>query len=81
MNILLIIVSLNSCDELTHTRAENKFAVGSGAKNLSACYFDKEMDWWVAKQIKKPIKSTVTCVDWHPNNNLLACGSSDFKAR
>uniref|UniRef100_A0A1I7XSB6 Arp2/3 complex 41 kDa subunit n=1 Tax=Heterorhabditis bacteriophora TaxID=37862 RepID=A0A1I7XSB6_HETBA len=36
---------------------------------------------WVSKQIKKPIKSTVNCIDWHPNNVLLAVGACDFKAR
>jgi hypothetical protein len=35
----------------------------------------------VAKHIKKPLKSTVTTVDWHPNNILLATGSTDFKVR
>jgi len=60
---------------------ENKFAVGSGAKILNVCYYDKEYDWWVAKHIKKPLKSTVTSVDWHPNNILLAAGSTDFKVR
>jgi len=60
---------------------ENKFAVGSGAKIVSICYYETGMDWWVAKHIKKPLKSTVTCLDWHPNNYLLACGSTDFKVR
>lgn len=60
---------------------ENKFAVGSGARLVSVCYFEKENDWWVSKHIKKPIRSTVTCLDWHPNNILLATGSTDFKAR
>ena len=60
---------------------ENKFAVGSGARLISVCYFEKENDWWVSKHIKKPIRSTVTCLDWHPNNVLLAAGSTDFKAR
>merc|ERR1712001_814746 len=41
----------------------------------------KDNDWWVAKHIKKPLKSTVTCLDWHPNNILLAAGSTDFKVR
>jgi WD40 repeat protein len=54
---------------------------GSGARIVSVCYFDKENDWWVAKHIKKPLKSTVTTVDWHPNNILLATGSTDFKVR
>ncbi|XP_063961339.1 actin-related protein 2/3 complex subunit 1A-like [Lytechinus pictus] len=60
---------------------EDKFAVGSGARLVSICYFEQENDWWVSKHIKKPIRSTVTTVDWHPNNILLACGSTDFKVR
>lgn len=61
--------------------AENKFAVGSGARLISVCYFELENDWWVSKHIKKPIRSTVMSVDWHPNNILISCGSTDFKAR
>ncbi|XP_060551950.1 actin-related protein 2/3 complex subunit 1A-like [Ruditapes philippinarum] len=60
---------------------ENKFAVGSGARVISVCYFEQENNWWVSKHIKKPIRSTITSVDWHPNNILLAAGSTDFKAR
>lgn len=60
---------------------EDKFAVGSSARLISVCYFEKENDWWVSKHIKKPIRSTVLCLDWHPNNLLLAAGSSDFKTR
>ncbi|KAJ1796529.1 ARP2/3 actin-organizing complex subunit Sop2 [Coemansia sp. RSA 2399] len=60
---------------------ENKFAVASGDKCVAVCYFGEDNDWWVSKHIKKPIASTVLCVDWHPNNVLLACGSTDMKAR
>lgn len=60
---------------------ENKFAVGSGARLISVCYFEQEYDWWVAKHIKKPIRPTITTIDWHPNNVLLAAGSSGFKVR
>ncbi|KAE8579999.1 hypothetical protein XENTR_v10024264 [Xenopus tropicalis] len=60
---------------------ENKFAVGSGSRLISICYFEQENDWWVCKHIKKPIRSTVLSLDWHPNNVLLAAGSSDFKSR
>lgn len=60
---------------------EKKFAVGSGEKILSVCYFEVENDWWVSKHIKKPIRSTVTALDWHPNNMLLATGSADFRVR
>lgn len=60
---------------------ENKFAVGSGARLISVCYFESENDWWVSKHIKKPMRSTVTALDWHPNNILLVAGSADFKVR
>ncbi|XP_061416181.1 actin-related protein 2/3 complex subunit 1A-like [Lethenteron reissneri] len=60
---------------------ENKFAVGSGARLISVCYFEQENDWWVSKHIKKPIRSTVLSLDWHPNNVLLVAGSCDFKCR
>ncbi|GFO04333.1 actin-related protein 2/3 complex subunit 1a [Plakobranchus ocellatus] len=60
---------------------ENKFAVGSGSRLIAICYYDVENNWWVSRHIKKPIRSTVTCLDWHPNNVLLAAGSTDFKCR
>jgi len=60
---------------------ENKFAVGSGARLISVCYFERENNWWVSKHIKRPIRSTISALDWHPNNVLLAAGSSDFKVR
>lgn len=60
---------------------ENKFAVGSGARLISVCYFEQENNWWVSKHIKKPILSTITTLDWHPNNILLAAGAADFKVR
>ena len=36
---------------------------------------------WVSKHVKKPLRSTVLSICWHPNNYLLAAGSCDFKAR
>ncbi|ETW86151.1 hypothetical protein HETIRDRAFT_407878 [Heterobasidion irregulare TC 32-1] len=60
---------------------EDKFAVASGARAIAICSFDPENDWWLARQLKKPIRSTVLSVDWHPNNVLLAAGSADMKAR
>lgn len=61
--------------------AENKFAVGSGARIISVCSFEQGNDWWVSRHIKKPIRSTVTSLDWHPNNVLLVAGSTDYKVR
>lgn len=48
---------------------------------ISVCYFESENDWWVSKHIKKPIRSTITSLDWHPNNVLLVAGSADYKVR
>ncbi|THG94365.1 hypothetical protein EW145_g8154, partial [Phellinidium pouzarii] len=48
---------------------------------IAICSFDPESDWWVSRQLKKPIRSTVLAIDWHPNNVLLASGSADMKAR
>lgn len=61
--------------------SENKFAAGSGARVISVCYFEEAHDWWVSKHIKKPLKSTVNSIDWHPNNVLFAAGCSDFKVK
>ncbi|GJJ12319.1 hypothetical protein Clacol_006560 [Clathrus columnatus] len=60
---------------------EDKFAVASGARTVAICNFDEENNWWVSKHLKKPIRSTVLSIDWHPNNVLLAAGSADMKAR
>ncbi|KND00713.1 uncharacterized protein SPPG_03831 [Spizellomyces punctatus DAOM BR117] len=60
---------------------ENKFAVASGARLISICYFEEENNWWGSKHIKKPIKSTILSLDWHPDNILLVAGSTDMKTR
>lgn len=60
---------------------ENKFAVATGARLVSVCYFESEQDWWISKHIRKPIRSTVVSICWHPNNILLATASTDFKCR
>ena len=61
--------------------SETKFAVGSGARLVPVCYFEEEDNWWVSKHLKKPIRSTITAVAWHPNSVLLAAGSTDGHAR
>ncbi|CAI5755735.1 unnamed protein product [Candida verbasci] len=58
-----------------------KFAVGSSDRIIAICYYEEENDWWVSKHLKKPIKSTITTIDWHPNSILLACGSTDGHVR
>lgn len=57
---------------------ENKFAVASGANCISVCHFEKDNDWWLSKHVKKNIRSTVTSLDWHPDNMLLAAGTARF---
>ncbi|KAG6833667.1 hypothetical protein H0H87_002863 [Tephrocybe sp. NHM501043] len=78
----LVLLRINRA--ATHVRwspSEDKFAVASGARAIAICSFDEENNWWVSKLLKKPIRSTVLSVDWHPNNVLLAAGSADMKAR
>ncbi|KAI8461682.1 WD40-repeat-containing domain protein [Phakopsora pachyrhizi] len=60
---------------------EAKFAVGSGARAIAVCQYDAESNWWVAKHLKKPLRSTVLSVAWHPNSVLLAAGSADATCR
>jgi len=77
----LVILRINrAATSVRWSPDEQKFAVASGAKCVSICYFEEDNDWWVSKHIKKH-KSTVTSVAWHPNGILLATGASDFKAR
>ncbi|KAF8990241.1 actin-related protein ARPC3 [Hymenopellis radicata] len=78
----LVLLRINRA--ATHVRwspKEDKFAVASGARAIAVCSFDPENNWWVSKLLKKPIRSTVLSVDWHPNNVLLAAGTADMKAR
>jgi len=77
----LVILRINrAATQVKWSPKEDKFAVASGSKVVSVCYFESDNDWWVAKHIKKH-KSTVLSIDWHPNNVLLATGCSDFKVR
>jgi len=74
---VLVILRINRA--ATHVKwspLEDKFAVASGSKAVSVCYFEEQNDWWVSKHIKKH-ESTVTDIAWHPNNILLASASTD----
>lgn len=78
---VLVILRINRC--ATHVQwspGENKFAVASGAKVVAVCYFEEDNDWWVSKHIKKH-DSTITDLDWHPGNALVATTSTDSKIR
>lgn len=58
-----------------------KFAVGSGSKQIPVCHYEASQDMWVAKMIKKAAKSSILSVDWSPNNMFIIAGGSDFKCR
>jgi actin related protein 2/3 complex, subunit 1A/1B len=77
--VLLRIARAATC--VRWSPSETKFAVGSGDRVIAICYFEEENDWWVSKHLKKPIRSTITSVSWHPNSVLLAAGSTDAHAR
>ena len=78
----LVLLRLNrAATSVRWSPGENKFACGSSARAIAVCSFDEEGDWWVSKHLKKPIRSTILSVDWHPNNVLLAAGGSDSKVQ
>lgn len=78
----LVLLRLNrSATFVRWSPNETKFAVASGARTVAVCQFDEESNWWVAKHIKKPLRTTVLSLDWHPNSVLLATGSADGMAR
>jgi len=81
----LVVLRINrAATSVKWSPKENKFAVGTGAKAIALCYFDIDNNWWVSKHIKGPktgIDSTITCINWHPNNVLLAAGGTDCIAR
>lgn len=58
-----------------------KFAIGSSDKNVGICYYETEQRFWAAEMIKKKPKSAITSVAWHPNSQILAVGSYDYRVR
>lgn len=40
---------------------ENKFAVGSGSRVISICYFEQENDWWVFGRSLNGLGGTLGC--------------------
>eukprot|EP00939_MAST-03C_sp_MAST-3C-sp1_P002265 g2265.t1 len=57
-----------------------KFAVASSAKKVPVCHYEDDQEWWISTMIKKH-KSSVLCLDWHPNNQMIVTGSCDFRCR
>ncbi|KAH8073454.1 hypothetical protein JL721_2750 [Aureococcus anophagefferens] len=76
----LVILRIERALDVKWSPDGQKFAVASSAKCVPVCYYEQDNNWWVSKMIKKH-KSTVLAVAWHPNSQIVATGSSDFKAR
>lgn len=77
----LVILRINrSATSIKWSPKGDKFAVTSGAKCIPVCYYEESNNWWISKMVKKH-KSTVTSVDWSPDNKLIVTGSCDYKAR
>lgn len=57
-----------------------KFAVASSSKQVLVCWYDPSGKWYISKALKK-CKSTVVAVAWHPNSQILAAASTDYKCR
>ncbi|POV97721.1 hypothetical protein PSHT_14437, partial [Puccinia striiformis] len=53
---------------------EAKFEVGSGARAIAVRQYDDEANWWVAKHLKKPLRSTVPIQSAVISRLLLAVG-------
>lgn len=77
----LVILRINrAATSVRWSPDSKKFAVTSGAKCVPVCHFEQGNNWWISKMIKKH-KSTVTCLDWCPNNKFIVTGATDFKVR
>ena len=78
----LVLLRINrGATQVKWSPKEDKFAVASSARLIAVCYFEADNDWWISKHLKKPIRSTVLSLDWHPNNVLLAAGGTDMRVR
>ena len=78
---MVVLRSSRSANCVKWSPNEKKFAVGCGHRCICICYYETNQCFWVAKHLKKQIKSSTLCLDWHPNNVLLAAGGTDFKCR
>lgn len=63
-----------------------KFAIASSNKNIVLCWFDVAGNWYINSVCKKEkskstAKSSIVSLAWHPNNQILTCASTDYRAR
>lgn len=63
-----------------------KFAIASSNKNVVQCWFDTAGNWYINSVLKKEkqkstCKSSAVSLSWHPNGQILAVGSTDYRCR
>jgi actin related protein 2/3 complex subunit 1A/1B len=63
-----------------------KFALASSNKNVTLCWFDPAGNWYInqtckREKAKSTCKSSVVSLAWHPNNQVLAVSSTDYRCR
>jgi actin related protein 2/3 complex subunit 1A/1B len=58
-----------------------KFAVGSGAGQVSICFFEGDNNWWVGKLVRGAHGASVLALAWHPTAPLLATACADGAVR
>ena len=62
-------------------RTGKKFAVASSSKQVMICWFDAVNNMWISKAVSKKAKSAVVALAWHPNSQILASASTDYRCR
>ena len=56
--------------------------MATGSKLVPVCYYDSGNDWWISNtKNKKMHNSTILDVAWHPNSQIIATASCDFRCR
>lgn len=59
----------------------NKFAVASSNKQVVVCWYDAGNNMWISKAVTKKAKSAVVALAWHPNSQIIASASTDYRCR
>ncbi|KAI8607131.1 WD40-repeat-containing domain protein [Chytriomyces sp. MP71] len=78
----LVLLRINrAATQVRWSPREDKFAVATGSRLIAVAHYDADNDYYISKHIRKPIRSTVLSIQWHPENILLAAGCADMKAR
>eukprot|EP00274_Cyanoptyche_gloeocystis_P000889 CAMPEP_0196660888 /NCGR_PEP_ID=MMETSP1086-20130531/41710_1 /TAXON_ID=77921 /ORGANISM="Cyanoptyche gloeocystis , Strain SAG4.97" /LENGTH=304 /DNA_ID=CAMNT_0041995529 /DNA_START=311 /DNA_END=1226 /DNA_ORIENTATION=+ len=55
---------------------EDKLAVGSAGGAIVIAWPEAGSNWWVTKSVREGVSSIVRSISWHPDNLLLASGTT-----